>query len=183
MDEIFLNEAGNEKSMSLINIFNILFKRKKIIITVFISVIIAVTIWSFLSPPVYRANSQLLLNKEVDSEKILLLGGGFREGYRGYDWITTEIAIIRSQPVAASRLRTSEAMSSGTRPSAILVIAATTSWRRLRWCSGKASITSPPPRVISDEVLRTTKRSPACATHGEGRWICTRTDPPPVARS
>ena len=105
MENYSLNGQEHDKPASLVNILNVVFKRKKLIITFFVTVVTIVTVGSYLWPPVYEASAKLILEREVDSEKILLLGQNFRDGYDRLDWISTEIDIIKSHPVAVQVVR------------------------------------------------------------------------------
>lgn len=94
------NQVEKEQPTSLINFINILFKRKKIILSFLITVVSVVTIFSFIMPPIYQANSKLLLERELDSEKSLLFRMNLPQSYGQDDWINTEIEILNSYPVA-----------------------------------------------------------------------------------
>lgn len=94
------NQAGTQQSTSLLNFISILFKRKAIIFTFLITVVSIVTAISFSMPPIYQANSKLLLERDIDSEKSMLFRMTFSEP-RSDDWINSEIEILNSYPVAA----------------------------------------------------------------------------------
>jgi uncharacterized protein involved in exopolysaccharide biosynthesis len=79
---------------------NILFKRGRMILVFFLSVVVLVTVASLLMTPVYQANSVLLVERELDSEKALLFQIKDNTGYERYNWIQSEIEIIQSHPVA-----------------------------------------------------------------------------------
>jgi uncharacterized protein involved in exopolysaccharide biosynthesis len=86
---------------SLRNVLTVLFKRKRIILTFFITVVAVVTTGSFLMPKIYQAELKLLLEKEIDSEKALLFSMNLNQGYNNYDFINSEIEILNSYPIAA----------------------------------------------------------------------------------
>ena len=100
MEQDYINyEAA--PSASLRNFFLVLFKRKRIILTFFITVVVVVTAGSFILPQIYQAESKLLLEKEVDSEKALLFRMNLSQGINNYDFINSEIEILNSYPIAA----------------------------------------------------------------------------------
>jgi uncharacterized protein involved in exopolysaccharide biosynthesis len=105
MDNQMSDMTEFEKPASLITFFNVLFKRKKIMLTFFFSVVVVVTIGSFLIHPVYKASSTLLIEREPDSEKALLFRMNIPVFY-DYDWIKSEIDIIKSHPVALQVVET-----------------------------------------------------------------------------
>ncbi len=86
---------------SLRNVLTILFKRKRIILTFFITVVIVVTAGSFYMPKIYQAESKLLVEKEFDSNKALLFGMNINQGYNSQDFINSEIEILTSYPIAS----------------------------------------------------------------------------------
>ena len=85
---------------SLRAFLNIIFKRKYIIISVFVSVVATVTIGTLFMKPVFQANAKILLERELDSEKSLLFRMNLNLAWEKYDWIKSEIEIIKSTPVA-----------------------------------------------------------------------------------
>jgi len=94
-----LSERDN-RITSLRTFLNIIFKRKYIIISVFASVVITVTIGTLLMKPVYQANSKILVEREVESEKSLLFRMNLNLAWEKHDWIKSEVEIIKSTPVA-----------------------------------------------------------------------------------
>lgn len=86
---------------SLRNLLTVLFKRKRIILTFFITVVVVVTAGSFLMPKIYQSESKLLVEKEIDSEKAMLFRMNVSQGYTNYDFINSEIEILNSYPIAA----------------------------------------------------------------------------------
>lgn len=99
----FLSENAynrDNRTTSLRTFLNIIFKRKYLIIAVFVSVVSTVTIVTFLMTPVYQANLKMLVKKEVDNEKSLLFRMNLNLAYEKHDWIKSEIEIIQSTPVA-----------------------------------------------------------------------------------
>jgi len=94
-----------EKPISLLNVLNVMFRRKRIIVTFFVLAVAVGTALMFVIPPVYRSSAQLLLERDPDSEKALLFGMNLPNGQARYDWVGTEIDIIRSRPVAMQVVR------------------------------------------------------------------------------
>jgi uncharacterized protein involved in exopolysaccharide biosynthesis len=86
---------------SLRNVLTVLFKRKRVILTFFITIVVAVTTGSFLMPKIFQAESKLLIEKEVDSDKALLFRMNLSQGSQNYDFINSEIEILTSYPIAA----------------------------------------------------------------------------------
>jgi len=50
--------------------------------------------------PVFQANSKILVEREVNSEKSLLFRMNLNLIYEKHDWIKSEIEIIKSTPFA-----------------------------------------------------------------------------------
>jgi len=88
------------RATSLRTFLNIIFKRKYIIISVFASVVATVTVGTLLMKPVYQANSKILIEREMDSEKSLLFRMNLSLMYEKHDWLKSEIEMIKSTPVA-----------------------------------------------------------------------------------
>jgi uncharacterized protein involved in exopolysaccharide biosynthesis len=117
MDDNRAGEPEQSQPASLRNVLTVLFKRKRIILTFFITVVAVVTAGSFYMPKIYQAESKLLVEKEIDSDKALLFGMNLNQGYSNQDFINSEIEILTSYPIAArviekfnSRLSTDEEM-------------------------------------------------------------------------
>ena len=100
MTDEYSNNANFEKSISLIPLVTILFRRKWIISSFFFSVVGVITLWSFFSPAIFRVSSKLMIEREMDSAKAFLFRMNLPTGYEQYDWIYSEIDIIKSHPVA-----------------------------------------------------------------------------------
>jgi len=90
-----------EQTASLGKFIIVLFKHKWIILSVFIAIVLIVTIGTLILPPVYEASSKILLEREIDAEKALLFRMNFPQSYDNYDWVNSEIEIINSYPVAS----------------------------------------------------------------------------------
>ena len=69
-------------------------------ISFFLLVVGSVTLVSFLMSPIFKASTKLLLEREIDSEKALLFRMNLPTRYENYEWINSEIEIIKSYPVA-----------------------------------------------------------------------------------
>lgn len=94
---------------SLRNFLHVLFKRKRIILTFFITVVLVVTAGSFILPKIYQSESKLLIEKETDPEKAMLFRINPTQGYDKYDYINSEIEILNSYPIAARVVKNFEA--------------------------------------------------------------------------
>lgn len=79
---------------------NIIFKRKYIMLSVFIGVTGTVAVGTWLMRPVYQAEAKVLVERELDSEKSLLFRMNLNLMYEKHDWLKSEIEIIKSIPVA-----------------------------------------------------------------------------------
>jgi uncharacterized protein involved in exopolysaccharide biosynthesis len=101
LNERYTFNEEQSQPVSLRNVLTVLFKRKHIILIFFITVVLVVTAGSFLMPKIYEAESKLLVEKEIDSEKSLLFRMNLSQGYNNYDFINSEIEILNSYPVAA----------------------------------------------------------------------------------
>ena len=101
------NDVGSDTSLTLMTIMTILFRRKWVLILFGGVVVSAVALVSFLTPPVYRASSKLIVEREIDSEKVLLFRMNLPTEYDKHDRLNSEIEIIKSYPVA---FRTVESM-------------------------------------------------------------------------
>jgi len=90
----------NESPINLTKIIYIIFKRKGIIITLFLSIVLTVTVASFLMKPTFEASSKLLVIHDVESEKALLfrVNLGFQNDTN--ERINSEVEIMKSRPVA-----------------------------------------------------------------------------------
>ncbi len=55
---------------------------------------------------IYQAQSKLLLEKEIDSEKAMLFRMNVSQGYANFDFINSEIEILNSYPIAAKVVKT-----------------------------------------------------------------------------
>jgi succinoglycan biosynthesis transport protein ExoP len=96
------DRVSDDETVSSFQFLSVLFKRKGIILTFFFTVVITVTVGSFLMPPVYEANSKVLLEREMDSEKSVLFRMNLSQGYQNEEWLNSEIEIMKSYPVAVT---------------------------------------------------------------------------------
>jgi len=95
-----LNKA--EFNQSLFYIFiSVLFRRKWLIGGFFIIAIFLVTLTNYLLPPVFRSTTELLLEREIDYEKAFLFKMNLFQRLGTYEWIRSEIEIIKSYSVIA----------------------------------------------------------------------------------
>ncbi|MDZ7339660.1 MAG: GumC family protein [candidate division KSB1 bacterium] len=91
-------------SSPLIRFLRVLFRRKMLIALSGGAILTAVLAVTFLTPATFRATAKLLLEREVDSEKTILLGVSVQPDYSRYDWVNAEIEILTSGQVAARAL-------------------------------------------------------------------------------
>jgi len=66
---IYENYSKVFKSDHLRSLVTILFKRRLVILSVFFSVVILVTIGSFIMAPIFETSSTILVEREVDAEQ------------------------------------------------------------------------------------------------------------------
>lgn len=92
--------ASKVKPNSMRTLINVVFKRKHIIISVFLSIVITVTVGTVMMKPVYQASSKILIERDIESEKSLLFRMNLNLGFEKHDWLKSEIEIIQSTPVA-----------------------------------------------------------------------------------
>lgn len=97
---IYENYSKVFKSDHLRSLVTILFKRRLVILSVFFSVVILVTIGSFMMAPVFETSSTILVEREIEAEQALLFRMNVPKNRDPYDWIQSEIAIIKSFPAA-----------------------------------------------------------------------------------
>ncbi len=88
-------------SSPLTRLLRVLFRRKRLITAGAGLLLAGVTAVTFLVPPTFRATAKLLLEREIDSEKTILLGVSVQADYSRYDWVNAEMEIIASGQVAA----------------------------------------------------------------------------------
>ena len=92
-------------SSSLRRFTTIFFKRQKLVLSVFATVVLIVTAASFLMPPVYRASSKILVEKEGSADKSMLFRFNLPMTVERYDWIKSEMEIITSYPVVSGVIK------------------------------------------------------------------------------
>ena len=86
---------------SLLRTFILLtLKRKRLIITTFLSIVAAVGLLTFLLPAIYKSSATILINREIDTEKAILFKMNAPRGYERHNWILSEVEILKSYPVA-----------------------------------------------------------------------------------
>ena len=89
----------NDSYISVKKIVNILFKRKIIIVTLFLSIVCTVVLGSFIISSTYESEAKLLLIRDIDTGKALMLkvNPGYR--YNTNEVINSEVQIIKSRTV------------------------------------------------------------------------------------
>lgn len=105
-DAMNMNMSLHEsEDFSPLHLLTILFRRKKIVLACLLSFVgIAVAV-NLLSTPVYRASSTILLEREDAAEKTMLLKLNQPPRDVAFEWVTAEIEIMRSYPVAERIIR------------------------------------------------------------------------------
>jgi uncharacterized protein involved in exopolysaccharide biosynthesis len=88
-------------SISLKSFVQVLFKRKNVILTFFITVVLLVTITSFQLSPIYNSSGKLIVEREIDPEKAMLLRINLQQNMQNPDFINSEIEIIKSYVIAS----------------------------------------------------------------------------------
>lgn len=94
------NFSSNQPPVSLRNFLYVIFKWKKTICAVFITIVLTITFGSFLLKPIYRSTAKVLFTPTSNNEFAILFGVSLRTPYRyGQDLIASEIQILTSRPV------------------------------------------------------------------------------------
>lgn len=101
MDKSNSGEFGAERSFSLRLLASVLFKRKRIILAVWLSLVATVTLGSFLMPHIYEASSTVLVERTGNEETALLFRLYLPNSEDAFDWVNSETEIIKSHPLAA----------------------------------------------------------------------------------
>ncbi len=83
----------------------VLFKRKGTILTVFCSLVLLVTVSTFLMTPLYRATAKILVERDYDNDLAILFKTYIPHVQPQFDWVNAEIEILKSYPVAAAVLK------------------------------------------------------------------------------
>lgn len=94
-----------ERPYSLRQFVDLLKKRKRLILSLFFSILGAVTLLSFLLPPIYRSNAKIYVEREIDTEKAMLFGLNSPLTYEKLDWLNSESEILQSYPVLERVMR------------------------------------------------------------------------------
>ncbi len=94
------NRNSMAPPISLAQILTPIFRYKWLIILFFCGIVGVVVLGSLNTTDTYRANAKFIVEKELDSEKAMLLQINVPSQYEKYDWINAEIEIIKSYPVA-----------------------------------------------------------------------------------
>jgi len=100
--------ARSESAPSLRNFAAFFFKRKRIIVSFFVAVVGTVTLGSLVMSPVYRATAKVLVERDVETQKALLFRMEVAARYENFDWLASEIEIIKSHPLAARVVQVSK---------------------------------------------------------------------------
>ena len=102
---MIINEYNNgvfkDRTASLLNFITIVCKRFNIVLVVFFSVVISATFVSFMTTPIFKASSKILIERKDSSDKAFFFRMNLPRNYETYDWIKSEIEIIKSYPIAS----------------------------------------------------------------------------------
>ncbi len=90
---------SNEKGLPLRYLLQVVFKHKTMMSILFLSIVLTVLIGNLLMKPVYQASAKILLELRENDEKALLFRMNLNPDYGRYNWINSEVEIIRSRPV------------------------------------------------------------------------------------
>lgn len=97
-------QTKSSSSFSIRSFVAILFKRKGVILTTFSCAILGAIALSYFSPELYRVNAKLLVEIDPEKENAVQLNERASSRSQQYDWIQSELEIIKSFPVAAKVL-------------------------------------------------------------------------------
>ena len=78
----------------------VIFKRKLTLLVVFLSVVAIGSIVSYLLPRIYQAKATILIKDDTEDEKAILFKNSAYRGIGQFDWVNSEVEILRSYPVA-----------------------------------------------------------------------------------
>ena len=93
-------QVGLNKTNPIQYTIGVFLKRKLLIVSAFFSILVLIAVTSIFKTPVYKANSKILIEREMDSEKSLLFRMNLNMGFERYDWLKSEVEILQSAPVA-----------------------------------------------------------------------------------
>jgi len=79
----------------------VLFKHRRLILTVFSVIVLSAALGSFLIAPVYEAKAKILVERNPEAEKAMLFNMNPFSAFENFDWIDTEIEMLKSRPIAA----------------------------------------------------------------------------------
>lgn len=95
----------SENSDSLQRLVRMTYRRRRLVISTFLAVVGIVTLITFVLPSIYRSYCQIYLERELDAEKVHLLGLSAQLPYEKLDWLNSECEIVRSYPVTVRVIR------------------------------------------------------------------------------
>ncbi len=90
---------------ALVHYAAVLLRRRWVVLSFCVPVVVLVTIASLLWTPIYRATAKILVERADDPEKAVLLGLYSNRNFERHDWVKSEVEIIESYPVAARVVR------------------------------------------------------------------------------
>jgi polysaccharide biosynthesis transport protein len=83
---------------------SLFFKHSRIFYIIFCGIVAAVVLVAITRTPLYEANAKLIVEKKQDSQKALLLGINEWVSHEQYNWINSEVEVLKSYPVAIAVL-------------------------------------------------------------------------------
>jgi len=88
-----------DSPMSTYSFIGIIYKRRKIILILFLFIIFSFIGAAFILPPVYRSTAKVMVNYQGDNEKAHLLGLTQTDGRVRYDKIGSELVIMKMRSI------------------------------------------------------------------------------------
>lgn len=105
MNHNYLPGGESRRPLSLFHLFTVLFKRKRLILAIWIATVATVAIGSLLMPRIYEASGTLLVERTADQETSILFRLYLQGPQVTFDWVNSEIEIMKSNPVAMRVIR------------------------------------------------------------------------------
>ena len=98
-EQPFKNSRTNQADY-LRNLIRILFKRKQIILVFFSTIVGLSILFNLIVPSSFQSSAKIVVMREVDTEKAMLLNMNYHRSSDDYAWINSEVETIKSYPVA-----------------------------------------------------------------------------------
>ncbi len=88
-----------DSPMSPQSFMGVLYRRRKIIITLFLCIVVTVVGFTYVLPPIYESSAKLIVNYQSDQEKDYLLGAHSNDDNIIYNRLGSEVVILKSGQV------------------------------------------------------------------------------------